>query len=589
MPKYITIILCWLLSVTASLAQSLELKCSGDKIVVGDRITLQYSLKDINGDIENIQISKMPDGIRILGGISISKLSSIINGKVAIEEKLSIQLVAEQVGTYKIGSASILINGKTYTCQSKSISINSSPGTINPNDKIQELPPVLRGKIQLTSEISPKTTYIGQAVWVRYYQKTKNISLFEQTLGKIPEYQSFWLEQQRDILSQTKIEGDWSSILVRKDIVYPQKTGELIIDELEVKGRAVEMTYSPNSIDLNSDQDVYEFTLATKPTVINVKPLPIKGKPINFSGLVGDIVISAQVDRQTALAHEPIILKVTVSGEGCLALYNLPKLKLSSTIEVINTGTSTQIDRTGQSTSGIKTFTYTLIQHEGTRFEIPELTLNYFNVNTEKYVELKTEAIPITVGQAIPDKQKEYLELQSKLDADANKKGFNLLSVAKYLLYIIVLAFLVILFYLRRMNLKGKKKKTDPQLSTVVEHKLGNKSSTEKQQLIADENIKPVPKPVTRIVNSENDSSVIGLKNILAIEIKKLTRSNANNIFATQVVQDLINAGIEIEHTSQIAELYQELEKLSYNPIQPNSEKLAQLKQKLNQILINNS
>ena len=62
-----------------------------------------------------------------------------------------------------------------------------------------------------------------------------------------------------------------------------------------------------------------EKVLSSKPITINVEPLPTP-KPTHFYGGVGIFKMDVEVDNKSIKANEAINLKITISGNGNLAL-----------------------------------------------------------------------------------------------------------------------------------------------------------------------------------------------------------------------------------------------------------------------------
>ena len=118
--------------------------------------------------------------------------------------------------------------------------------------------------------------------------------------------------------------------MLRKTILYPQKTGELDIEPLSL----VAVQVPTNRRDIFGRR-LYETTDKTvaQGNSINVKPLPTQDKPAGFTGAVGDFAFKVVPSKTDLAATESLNVKVQVSGNGNLKLFDLPSLEVPSSLE----------------------------------------------------------------------------------------------------------------------------------------------------------------------------------------------------------------------------------------------------------------
>ena len=69
-------------------------------------------------------------------------------------------------------------------------------------------------------------------------------------------------------------------------------------------------------------------TVSAGSSLINVRPLPIDGKPKDFSGAVGDFNFEIKSNKNKLIIDEAFQLNVIVSGRGNFNLYDDPKIAL---------------------------------------------------------------------------------------------------------------------------------------------------------------------------------------------------------------------------------------------------------------------
>lgn len=126
---------------------------------------------------------------------------------------------------------------------------------------------------------------------------------------------------------------------------------------------------------------------------LTVLPLPEKGRPATFSGLVGDYRLNATAKPTEVNVGDPITLTVTLTGPY-VARAELPAL------ERFLSPSSFKIPEEiapGETGPGRKIFTQTIRATNERVSEIPPLELVYFDTASGRYQSTTTEPIPLDV------------------------------------------------------------------------------------------------------------------------------------------------------------------------------------------------
>jgi len=128
---------------------------------------------------------------------------------------------------------------------------------------------------------------------------------------------------------------------------------------------------------------------------LTVRPLPEKGRPPGFSGLVGEFSLAVNADPLEVKVGDPVTLTIQVAGEHA-ALARLPALTEQlegAGFKVPGDMAPAVVDDSGM----LKTFTQTVrARHDKVR-EIPALALDYFNPRTGRYETARSEPVPLVV------------------------------------------------------------------------------------------------------------------------------------------------------------------------------------------------
>lgn len=140
-------------------------------------------------------------------------------------------------------------------------------------------------------------------------------------------------------------------------------------------------------------EPVYAFAKAVS---VNVKDVPLDGRPDSYSGAVGRFDIGADISPQVAKVGDPMTLTLWLRGTGTLENALAPKLE-----EIDGFARLFKVYEATEETRGdSRVFTYSVRPKGVGTNEVPPVEMSYFNVDQEKFVTLRTDPISITVTEA---------------------------------------------------------------------------------------------------------------------------------------------------------------------------------------------
>jgi hypothetical protein len=144
-------------------------------------------------------------------------------------------------------------------------------------------------------------------------------------------------------------------------------------------------------------EGVYQqFVIPSNAISLTVMDLPAKGRPADFSGLVGNYHLTASAKPVSVNVGDPITLTLELSGSPYLQPVKLPQLSQQPALVRDFKIPAEQAD--GEVTEGKKIFTQTLRPLRADVKEIPPVTLSYFDTQDGIYKTARTEAIPLEVS-----------------------------------------------------------------------------------------------------------------------------------------------------------------------------------------------
>lgn len=369
-------------------------KLSKNRLGLNERIKVEFSV-DKDGD--NFTPPKF-ENFRIVGGPSQSIRNSWINGKRSYSKTYSYFLSPIEKGTFEIGQASIEVDGEIYKTLPVQVTVTSSVDKpTNPND-----PNYLADKkIHLVAELSNNKPFLNEAISVTYklYVST-DTGVDNWRELEAPRYANFW-SNNIDIKSLNVQNGTYKGepyryVVLRRTLLYPQKTGELKIEPLTLD-ISVQVPSNRRDFFGNLISSSVNKTVSSGSSIVDVKPLPTNNKPKDFNGAVGKFNFEIKSDKKELLVDEAFQLSLIVSGKGNFNLFDDPKISLPTSLEVYE---PEKISNVSVSTSGIKgkvNNKYTVVPNNPGKYTIPQIKFSFFDPELEEYKTIYSDPIFIDI------------------------------------------------------------------------------------------------------------------------------------------------------------------------------------------------
>lgn len=131
---------------------------------------------------------------------------------------------------------------------------------------------------------------------------------------------------------------------------------------------------------------------------IEVLPIPDQGRPDSYVGAVGVYTIRTEASPLNPQTGDPVTLTITIEGDGSMDVLRAPQLNQQG--QITKNFKVTDDSLAGTVEGSKKTFTTTLRPLNAQVTEIPPIEYSYFDPETESFVTVSSEAIPLTVREA---------------------------------------------------------------------------------------------------------------------------------------------------------------------------------------------
>lgn len=248
----------------------------------------------------------------------------------------------------------------------------------------------------------------------------------QQNIVKIPVgQQALYAKKERGVLDGR----EYLTVQFNQTLI-PNKTGQFKIPQATVSSKVLQGYSRGRSNDPfegffgRNRRGVYStvITPSNEPN-IKVLPLPKKGKPADFNGLVGSYSIFTQASPQKVNVGDPITLTIMVTGPKYLGNVTLPPLqsnqKLKRDFKIPDEMAP------GEIKGRKKVFTQTIRAQHAEVKSIPALGLPFFNPKSKHYEAVHSEPIPIQVKQT---KVVTVMDAEGKDVIMSNKKNIRALK-----------------------------------------------------------------------------------------------------------------------------------------------------------------
>ncbi|AWK03351.1 BatD protein [Flavobacterium crocinum] len=371
-----------------------EAKVSKNTLGLNERLRIDF-IMNVDGD--NFEQPAF-EGFRLVAGPSQQISQSWINGRSSFQKIYSYIIQPERKGALLIKPAAIEYNGQVYKTSPIKVTVtNAVAQERDPSDRPPGSPNEL---LTLVAEISKTNPYLNEPITAVYKLYFNNIGVtgFKE-LAK-PKYNDFW-NQNIDIKQLAIEEGSFQGqrcyyVILKKTILYPQKSGKLTIEPLsldigiQVASGKINMFGQVIPIDDNR-------VVSAGAKTINVKPLPEAGKPESFTGAVGKLNFTVTPSKTTLKNGEGLDLIVSAQGTGNMKLFTLPKPVVPNALEMYDPVHDESVTTSLAGMSGRISDKYTIVPQYRGKYAIKPMQFSYFDLSSGTYKTITSKEIMIDV------------------------------------------------------------------------------------------------------------------------------------------------------------------------------------------------
>ena len=424
MKKILAILFICNMALTA-LAQDVEFKASAPaQVIVGKPFQLTYS---VNQRAKDLRAPEFTDFDYIAGPYtSQSSSTSFVNGKRTSSFTLTYTytLMASKEGTFTIPPATIKVDGEQYTSNGVRISVlppdqpanasaasqptsNSGSGQTAKGGQTSNSTSDLSSNIFMRTLVSKTKVHEQEAILLSYKLYFAGVDVAQLTNNtRLPEFKGFLKQELEMGEIQTELEHyngrNYQTAVLYRTLLFPQRSGDITIDPAQFEA----LLRVQNRAQVRSIFDDFfnSYTTATKAltspgVTIHVSALPA-GKPMGFSGGVGQFNISSAISSTDLQANEAVTLTLTIQGAGNMKLLKTPAVDWPEGFEVYDPKVTNNFRNSTSGVSGTKTIEYLAIPRAGGTYAIPPIQFSYYDTQADDYKTLTTPEYTLHIARS---------------------------------------------------------------------------------------------------------------------------------------------------------------------------------------------
>lgn len=427
------LLLCCVISTSLFAQIKFTTEISANVIGKEDYLQVQYSVSGNSDQLGDIQVAGFP-GWQVVSGPQTSQQTSIINGAVSASFSNVYLLKPQHTGKLVVPGAKVELNGSTYSSGAKAVLVkdvaslgnntlpnNSSSGGMSgslkalmdqmakadedmaaPNGNVlrpgQTPDDLIRGNIFIRVLPSKTKVYVGEPFYVDY-QLVTSLAL-QARPSKQPVFRGVSVVDYTKQTSATTItigNRKYHAFLIRRVQLTALEAGKIDLGVAETS----------NDIPYSTYDDPYHtntktVTVHNEPSFVDAVELPTAGRPVNFSGAIGQFDLKSTVQNIQSPVGENNMLFVTLSGTGNLNGVHKFPINWGKNIDHYDGTDSQGLDKSNVPFLVTKEFKIPFIGNKVGDASIPSFDFNYFDPNSGTYKSLKSDEINLHFTPALP-------------------------------------------------------------------------------------------------------------------------------------------------------------------------------------------
>ena len=573
--------------------------CPKTEIGKNDLLSIEFKVE--NAEYIETIIPPTFNDFTIVSGPNQQRGMRSVNGKTDTYVSIGFSLQPTKPGTYKIGSAKAIADGKEFKTNPVTIKVTNKTSTTpsagqgsnspfsgfgpgfapprpsnrfddyilkpgeNPDEKV-------RNNLFLKLDLNKTDCYVGEPLTASF--KLYSRLRCETQITDAPSFNGFSVSE-LDFDNNVQIEEyngrKYNVYVLRKVQLYPMREGDITLSPLVANNRVtfLKSDYADrqrsdqffnlleNFIDETSPENsVIEKNIEIKSEArtVHVKPLPDKDVPANFKGAVGEFSVEAKVDKQELTTDDAGNLQITISGSGNIQLVNAPVISWPDGIEGFEARMKENLDKSAVPMSGRKVFTYPFTLSKAGNLIIPSITFSWFDPGKAVYKTVNTKPITLQV--------KAGTKKRGSIGKSKSGESSTLFKVSKSEIAFgiagTILIILLILLFRRNQSIKKENSKKD-----IILDDLENKVQPKEEAFTIPEN--PLLEAHEKLTSGNANEFFIVLNTSMKKYLSEKFKIPTEEFSRKRIYEEMDTCNVGIGTSHMVNSLLEEIEMNLYS------------------------
>ena len=319
----------------------------------------------------------------------------IVNGQMNRERTFTFTLLPLREGNLSIPALPVTVDGKKMFTQP--ITVQVSKGTRSSD---------VSADVQVGGSVNNIRPYLGQQI-VYTFQLLYGVQLAN-TDYTAPSFEGFSATQiGKQETGQKIVNGQRLQVVKISYLLIPLKTGPLTIEPAELKCDLVSSRRGNRSMfdsffndSFFGNSELVTKVLRTDPVTVDVLSLPEWSGPEQFSGLVGQFSMQAELETDSVAVGESVTLSVTLKGKGNMQDADIVQCQVPDAFKQYADQPETDVTLGPDGYTGKKVFRTALVPVREGDYSLKVVPLVFFDPKAVSYRRLAVSPLSITVHQS---------------------------------------------------------------------------------------------------------------------------------------------------------------------------------------------
>ncbi len=357
--------------------------------------TATFTITVADGRPSNVdKPPQLPDGMELVSPTpNFGEVPVSVRGVEQMALTMSWGVTCPEAGIYIIPPQTVEIRGDAYRTKTTRLVVKDDPNASN------EMDPILSIKAEKQEMYEGELVPLTATLYIHGHTMLRRPGLIE-------------LPKDNFAVQRFPLQPDEESVVRFGNVPYRAnaffstvsglKPGKFTLGpatcEIYVE---VPMLGEPRSGFLANQSEFRKFKVKSSELSINVLPLPVQGRPANFTGAVGDFSLGLTADPLEVNVGDPIAVEMTVSGTGNFDAVEVPVLTDPKAWKLYPARKFQPSEGgfTPRTRNQRITFTQIILPSREVK-EIPPFEFSFFNPAKKQFEVRRTQAVPIKVRNA---------------------------------------------------------------------------------------------------------------------------------------------------------------------------------------------